>query len=116
MALSGFLLCLVAMQVVDMRDADLRGIAGIDRAPARAGAVKLRRGVVGVDDIFRLESEAGEVGVEQRRVGVGIEKARNADAISPGASALRAARSFTDFEMKSPLVLGTASATTSTWR
>ena len=68
-------------EVVDVRDADLRWVARIDGATARTRAIKFGRGVVGVDDIFRLESEAGEIRVEQRRVGIGIEKARDADAL-----------------------------------
>ena len=80
MAWSGFFAVLRCEQIVDVRDADLRGIAGIDGAAACAGAVEFRRGVVGVDDVFGLQPEAGEVRVEERRVGVGVQQPRNADA------------------------------------
>ena len=73
-------------QVVDVRDADLRREARIDGAAAGAGAIQLRRGVVGVDDVFRLHAEAFEIGVEERRVDVGVQHARNADAQSSRAS------------------------------
>ena len=71
---------LLLNQVVDVGDADLGGEAGIDCAPARARAVEIRTGVIGVDDIFRLHAQAFEVSVEQRRVGVNVQHPRNADA------------------------------------
>ena len=67
-------------QVVDVRNADFRREARIDGAAAGAGAIQLRAGVIGVDDIFRLHAEAFEIRVEQRRVDVGVQHARNADA------------------------------------
>ena len=67
-------------QVVNVRDADLRGITRIDRAAASSGAIQLRRGVVGVENVLGLEAEGGEVSIEERRVGVGIQQAGNADA------------------------------------
>ena len=47
---------LLLNQVVDVRDADLRREAGIDRAAAGARAVQLRTGVVGIDDVLRLDA------------------------------------------------------------
>jgi hypothetical protein len=67
-------------QIVDMRDADLRRIARIDGAAASACAIKLRCGVVGVENILGLQPERSKVRVEKRRIGVGIQQARNADA------------------------------------
>ena len=71
---------LLLNQVVDVRNADLGREAGIDRAAARARAIQLGTGVVGVNDVFRLHAQAFEVGVEQRSVGVDVQHARNADA------------------------------------
>jgi hypothetical protein len=55
-----FLVVLGGEQIVDVSDADLGGIAGIDRAAARARAVQLRRGVVGVKDVFSFDTEASK--------------------------------------------------------
>ena len=67
-------------QVVDVRNADLRREAGIDGAAARARPVEIGTGVVGINDVFRLHAQALQISVEQRRVGVDVEHARNADA------------------------------------
>src|SRR5580698_60261 len=66
-------------QIVDMRDADLRRIAWIDRASTGSGAIEIRRGVVGVDDVLGLYAEAREVRIEQRRIRIGVEQAGNPD-------------------------------------
>ena len=67
-------------QVVDVRNADLRREARIDGAAAGARAIQFGTGVIGVDDVLRLHAEALEIAVEQRRVGVDVQHARNADA------------------------------------
>ncbi len=51
-------------QVVDVRNSDLGWEAWINRATARARAVELGTGVVGVNDVLRLHAEALEIGVE----------------------------------------------------
>ena len=47
-------------QVVDVRDADLCREARVDRAAARAGAIQVRTGVVGINDVFRLYAQTFE--------------------------------------------------------
>src|SRR6201996_1455186 len=64
-------------QVIDVSDTDLRRITGIDRSTARSGAIQFRCRVVGVDDVFRLEPETREIGVEKRRIRIGVQQARN---------------------------------------
>src|SRR5262249_7323196 len=66
-------------QVVNVGDSDLRGKARINCSAARAHAVQFRAGVIGVDDVLWLNSQALKVGVEQGRIGVNVQDARNAD-------------------------------------
>src|SRR5208282_4307107 len=57
-------------EIVDVRNSDLRGEAGVDGAAAGAGAIEIGAGVIGVDNVLGLDSEALEVSVEERRVGI----------------------------------------------
>jgi hypothetical protein len=59
---------LLLNEVVDVRNSDLRREAGIDGAAAGSRTIELGTGVIGVDDVFGLHSEALEISVEQRRV------------------------------------------------
>src|SRR5215471_20032970 len=67
-------------QVVDVRDADLRGEAGVDGAAAGSGAIEIGAGVVGINNIFGLHTEAFEIRVEEWSVSVDVQHARDADA------------------------------------
>src|SRR5580658_3344431 len=75
--MKGLLAVLGGQQVIDVSDADLGWIAGIDGATARPRAIQLRGCVVGVDDVLRLESETREIRIEQRCVSIGVQQARN---------------------------------------
>src|SRR5579883_137792 len=66
-------------EIVDVRDADFRRETRIDGAAARSGAVQLAAGEIGIDDIFRGYAEALQISVEQRRVNVVIQDARDPD-------------------------------------
>lgn len=48
-----------------------------DRATARARAVQVRGGVIGVDDVFGLHSESRKICIEEGRVGIGVQEARD---------------------------------------
>ena len=101
---------LLLNQVVDVRNADLRRKARIDSAAAGAGAVKFWTGVVGINDVLRLHAQAFEIPVEQRRVGVNIEHARNTDAQVLAILHQRAAL-FRAFAPARPAAVGSGSAT-----
>ena len=76
---SFFFACLSEEQVVHVRDADLRGEARIDGAAAGAFAIQLAARVVRVDDVAAGDAETLEVAVEERRVRVHVQHARDAD-------------------------------------
>src|SRR5215472_2420184 len=67
-------------QVVNVRNPDLRREAGVDRTTAGTGAIKFGTGVVGINDVFRLHTQALEIGVEQRSIRIDIQDTRNSDA------------------------------------
>src|SRR5271165_3141549 len=67
-------------QIMDVSDADLCRETRIDGSAAGAGAIKLRTGVIGVNEILGFEAEAFEVRVEERRVDVGVQHPRDANA------------------------------------
>src|SRR5262249_42185823 len=67
-------------QVVDVGDADFRREAGIDRTASGALTIEIAARVVRVDDIAADYAEAFEVRIEERRVRIHVQHARNADA------------------------------------
>src|SRR5271156_3416898 len=67
-------------QVVNVRNANLRRIAGVDGAAAPTRTIELRRGVVGVEDVLGFEAKTGEITVEERSVGIGVQQAWDANA------------------------------------
>ena len=67
-----FLLVLLLNQVVNVRDADLGREAGVNRATAGTRAIEFLAGVIGVYDVLGFDSEAFEIGIEQRRVAVDV--------------------------------------------
>jgi hypothetical protein len=67
-------------QIVDVRDAYLRRIAWVDGTAACSCAVQFLRRVIGVNNVFGFQSETGEVRIEERCIGVGVQKTRYADA------------------------------------
>ena len=67
-------------QVVDVRNPDFGGETGIDSASARAGTIQIGTGVVGVNNVFWLHTQTFKVPVEQWRVRVDVQHARNANA------------------------------------
>src|SRR5215469_4005531 len=67
-------------EVVDVGDSDLCRETRIDGAAVRARAVEFRTGVIGINDVLRLYSQTFEVRAEQRRIGINVQDARNADA------------------------------------
>ncbi len=67
-------------QVVNVRDADLRGEARIDGAAARAGAVHVLAGELGVHQVLWLQAQALEIRAKQRCVEVHVQHTRHADA------------------------------------
>src|ERR1700758_3083222 len=66
-------------QVVDVGYSDFRWKARVDGATAGARAIQLGTRIVGINDVFRLQAQAFEVGVEQRSIGVDVQHAWNAD-------------------------------------
>src|SRR5271156_6264135 len=68
---------LLLNQVVDVRNPDLRGEAGIDGAPARSRTIEIRTGVVGIDDVLRLNTKAFQISVEKRSISVDVQHAGN---------------------------------------
>src|SRR6185369_12836747 len=70
-----FLAVLLLDQVVNVRDADLGGETRIDRATAGTRTIQFGSCVIGVDDVLRLNSEALEITVKQRRVSVDVKHA-----------------------------------------
>src|ERR1019366_2226517 len=67
-------------QVVDVRDAQLAGEAGVDGAALGAFLVHFFAGVIAEDDVLRLDAEGGEVAGEDGRLRVHVEHAGHADA------------------------------------
>src|SRR5258707_4480150 len=67
-------------QVIDVRNTDLSWEAGINRPAAGAGPIKIRTGVIGVNDVFRLHTQALKISIEQRRVGIDVQHTGNAHA------------------------------------
>src|ERR1700722_554731 len=76
----GLLAMLLLDQVVDVRDADLRGETGIDGAAAGAGSIQIGTSVVRINDVLRLQTKAFEISVEQRGVGVDVQDTGNTNA------------------------------------
>ena len=70
-------------QVINMRNANLRGKTRIDRAAPGASLVHVAIGVVGVDDVLRLQPECLEIRAEQWRVHIHVQHFGHADA-EPG--------------------------------
>src|SRR5690242_17130604 len=66
-------------QVVNMRDPDLGREARVNGTPAGASAVQFLTGVVGVNDVLGLQSQALEISVEERGIGVDVQNAWDAD-------------------------------------
>ena len=67
-------------QIIDVRDPDFCRETRVNGATTCSGAVKLRTRIVGVNNIFRLHSQALEVSVKKRRVRINIQYPWNADA------------------------------------
>src|SRR5579875_2872233 len=63
-----------------MRNSDFRRETRINRSAAGAGTIEIGTGVIGIDDVLGLDTEAFKVAVKQRGVGVNVQDARNADA------------------------------------
>ena len=66
-------------QIVDVRDADLGGEAGVDGASLGSLFIESFIGEIGIDDVFRGNAQRLEVGAEDGVHGVHVEDARNAD-------------------------------------
>src|ERR1035437_6542781 len=67
-------------QVVNVRDTQFAGEAGVDGAALGAFLVHLLAGVIAEDDVLRLDAERREVAGEDGRLRVHVEYARHADA------------------------------------
>ena len=74
------LLVLLEDQVVHVRDADLRREARIDGAAARAGAVHILAGELGVHQVLWLQAQALQIPAKQGRVQVHVQHAWHANA------------------------------------
>src|SRR5271163_2645275 len=66
-------------QVVNVGNSDFRRKTRIDGAAARTCAVKIGTGVVGINNVLGLYTQAFQVSVEERRVSVDVENPGNAD-------------------------------------
>src|SRR5262249_56799675 len=65
-------------QVVDVRNADLRGEARVDRAALRAVLIKLLGRVVRIDQVLRRNAQALEIRGKERVDRILVENARDA--------------------------------------
>src|ERR1035437_5030014 len=75
-----FLSVRAIQQIVDVRDAQLAGEAGVDGAALGAFLVHLFAGVIAEDDVLRLDAEGRELAGEDGRLRVHVEHARHTDA------------------------------------
>src|SRR5580704_16029379 len=67
-------------QVVDVGYSDFRRETRVNGTAAGARAIQIGTRIVGINDVLRLETQALEISIEQRRIRVDIEHAWNADA------------------------------------
>src|ERR1700722_20847841 len=66
-------------QIVRVRNPDLRREAWIDRASARTSAIQIRTRIVRINNILRLNPEALEERVKQRRIRINVQHTRNSE-------------------------------------
>src|SRR5580704_5326824 len=67
-------------QVVDVGYSDFRRETRVNGTAAGARAIQIGTRIVGINDVLRLETQALEISIEQRRVRVDVQHAWNADA------------------------------------
>src|SRR5580693_10127367 len=75
-----FLAMLFLDQVIDVRNADLCREARIDSASAGSSTIEVGTGVVGVNDVFRLHTQAFQISIKQWRICIDVQHAGNAHA------------------------------------